>query len=264
MKYKLALSVYPTIQISSFAAASYYLDKQLVLAAGLVLLASLFMSYSLHITYHHHVHHKPKNNIALRFLDFLYTACLGMPFQTYQVQHFMHHRFDNKIGDFTCTYKEQDGELKPKHWFPYSFLWFIGVAKAKNFKIESTKKGFFNEKIQRKMRQELFLNLVIALITLTISWELFLLYYTMIYLGWSFIALHNYGQHLPVSSGYRIGFSYYARWYNFLFFNNGLHAEHHDKPAIRYEDLKENRSLGGINNLPHILQPLNYTKEIQS
>ena len=97
-----------------------------------------------------------------------------------------------------------------------------------------------------------------------LSWLIFLtwlspaavlLYVSLIYLGWALISLHNFGQHLPRDYGtlYRTT-SFQAPWYNRAFFNNGLHFEHHRRPAVPIADLQADEAAEQL-TVPHLLAP---------
>lgn len=260
MKYNLLLASYPLLQVLFFVAALFFVESSLIISIGLILLSSIFMCFSLHISYHNHAHHKLKNQYLNRFIDLVCTALIGFPFHMYQAQHFMHHKFDNGIKDPTSTVKMKNGKLVPKHWFNYSFLWFSMAKKIRNSSKSFEREGFYNDKIKRKIQVEFLVNLSMIILLISISWKFLILCFTMIYFGWVFISMLNYGQHLPDLENKKIAYSYYPKWYNYLLFNNGLHAEHHADPATRYEQLKANENEGGINNHPHLLEPLFYTK----
>lgn len=249
--------MYPCIQILLFFVGSYFVLIGNFMMAGLSIgLASLFLSFSLHITYHYHVHHKPKSKTLDTLINHVISLLLGLPFQFYQIQHFVHHKYDNSLEDFTTTYKLENGRRIGKSVWKYSLLWFLQIQGRSSFVKQTTKLGFMNPKVRMKMRLEGLLTLLILIVTAWYEIKLVIGYVLMIYLGWTFIALHNYGQHLPEDRADKIGYSYYGRIYNKLFLNNGLHFEHHEKPGIKYWDLQENRTDAGINTRIHLIDPL--------
>ncbi len=102
------------------------------------------------------------------------------------------------------------------------------------------------------MRKEGFVNLAFIVGLFYMDWRYAVLFGIMFYLGWSMIALHNYGQHLPTEK-HQIAYSYYGKYYNWLFMNNGLHYEHHIHPGARYWDLKVDRQPERTNKQSHLL-----------
>jgi hypothetical protein len=59
--------------------------------------------------------------------------------------------------------------------------------------------------------------------------QLWLSYVIVIYLGYVGIAAINFVQHPPVQYGTGFTTSFPSPTYNAIFFNNGLHFEHHDR-----------------------------------
>lgn len=256
MLYRINLITYPVVQVLTFYLACHYLvHNELLLASALIFVCGLFLSFSLHISFHYHVHHKPNNLLFRRILDLLISVLLGFPFHFYQIQHFIHHKYDNGIEDFTSTYKMENGLLVPKSILSYSLLWFTQINRRSKFSEKATSLGFLNKKIRRKIAGESLFTLFCLVCLFTIKPFYVIAYIVMIYLGWVFIALHNYGQHLPDSQLSKIGYSYYGKFYNYLFLNNGLHYEHHDKPGIKYWDLKEDKNNAGLNKWIHLFDP---------
>lgn len=265
MKNKLNLLFYPFFQVTLFYLAAFYiLEEKLMFASFFIFLASLFLSFSLHISYHYHVHHKPKSKTIDALINYSISLFLGLPFQFYQLQHFVHHRYDNGLKDFTSTYKLEHGKQVAKSVWKYSLLWFLQIKERKKFIKQTTELGYMNPCVRRKMRLEGLLNLVFISLMAWYQIQIAAGYLVMIYLGWVFIALHNYGQHLPEGLQDKKGYSYYGKIYNKLFLNNGLHFEHHDQPGIKYWNLQENRETAGVNKHLHLIDPFFYkNQEIQ-
>ena len=80
-----------------------------------------------------------------------------------------------------------------------------------------------------------------------------LLYVVLFYVGWCLGSLHNFGQHLPTNYDTPLrATTYSAAWYNRLFFNNGLHFEHHRRPGVPIVKLQPD-SEGEPVSVPHLL-----------
>ncbi|HFB99405.1 MAG TPA: hypothetical protein ENJ53_01240, partial [Phaeodactylibacter sp.] len=236
MNYKINLFIYPFLQIFCFAMAWYFVKTSWLFSAGFIFLAALSMSFSLHITYHHHVHHSTGWRWLDRFFDFLITLFLGLPFHFYKLQHINHHQFDNKLGDITSTYIQKNGQRVARKIIPYIFLWILDGWRIEKYKQQAMANGYFSVAENRKMKMEVVLNLIFIIGLFYWDWRAGCLFGAMFYLGWSMIALHNYGQHLPTPK-HQIAFSYYGKLYNAIFMNNGLHYEHHLRPSLSYWDL---------------------------
>ena len=242
------LQIFVITQIFSFVCALHFMDKSFILSALLLFCSGLFMNFSLHITIHHFVHFKYRNRFKNLLFEGLYTLNLGLPFNFYQMQHFNHHRYDNRIGDFTSTWILKQDKIVPKGLFRYVFMWWVpsGVNMIK----KSESEGYLSQKENRKLLPQLILIVVLYVFLAIMNPWYCLMYVMMIYIGWSLISLTNYGQHLPRKYGEEFTYSYSGKWYNFLFFNNGLHHEHHKEPHIDYKYLK-NSEVNSL-SIPHL------------
>ena len=123
--------------------------------------------------------------------------------------------------------------------------------------MQAEKDGYFTQEDNQKMRRESLINLLVFVALFMIDWRYGLVFGTMFYLGWSLIALHNYGQHLPTKKHF-VAYSYYGGLYNFLFMNNGLHYEHHIYPGQNYWELQEEKESAGLNKWIHLFDGIRY------
>ncbi len=247
---RLALHIFPIIQISCFVTAILVLEQHWLWSVLLIIVAAVFLNFTLHITVHHYVHFRFKNEVLDTIATFLYSAILVLPFNFYRMQHLNHHRFDNRIEDLTSTWKVVDKKIVAKNFFGYSFFWFIRGASANGIKTSLENGDLTKSELTKIKFQFLFILAIYLLLILLNPWSA-LAYGIMFYLGWSLIAITNYGQHLPLNYDQPIAYSYPNKFYNILFFNNGLHLEHHEKPWLNYDELKP----GGKAKIksPHLL-----------
>ena len=257
MKYKLNLLLYPFGQAFFLVLACYFVKTNILYAGISAGVAAFFMSFSLHISYHHHVHHKSQTQWFDLSLDYVASMLLGLPFHFYKLQHLNHHKYNNEIGDMTSTYEEKDKEVKAKSLLPYILLWFLNTGDFNKYKTQATTDGYFSAQDDKKMKREGLLNLLVISGLFYLDWRYAILFGLMFYLGWSMIALHNYSQHLPTQK-HQIAFSYYGKWYNWLFMNNGLHYEHHQYPQLPYWDLKTDKATERTNKWSHIWDGIRY------
>ena len=100
---RLALHIFPLIQLSCFVSAILMLERNWLWSLLLLFVAALFLNFTLHITIHHYVHFRFKNKVFDAIAESLYSVILVLPFNFYRMQHLNHHRFDNRIGDLTST-----------------------------------------------------------------------------------------------------------------------------------------------------------------
>lgn len=244
---KLKLHIFPLLEVIFFILALLWFSKNLYISVAFIVMAALFLNFSLHITVHHLVHFKFKSKFVNVLFEFLYSILLVLPFSFYKLQHINHHRYNNSIKDITSTYKLKNNQLVSKSWFRYCFLWFI-VTPSKHF-WEEAKEVHTNEMFKLKIQA---LSIVLVYVILAIINPWFVLYYVFVfYFGWMFIALTNYGQHLPIQKNNPNTFSFYNPIYNFIFFNSGLHHEHHINANKNYNELQPKNT--NKLKLPHLL-----------
>jgi len=247
---RLALHIFPVIQIALLILAFYFAFTHVLLSLLLLFLAALFLNFTLHITIHHFVHFKTGIHLIDLLYGYFYSVLLVLPFDFYRIQHYNHHRYNNLKGDVTSTWEEKDGKIHPKSFFRYAFLWFL-VKPSPHFMQEAVAYGDLNTDGQSKIRLQ-FILILLVVVTLFFIHPLFLFYYGLLfYLGWTFIAITNYGQHLPIKYGDAVGYTFKEKFYNFIFFNNGLHYEHHENPKLNYPELKFKQK--AVIRLPHLL-----------
>jgi len=252
------MALFPILEIFLFLNAYLLLPINPILGVLSILGAGLFMNFSLHITYHYHVHFRRKSKVFDRLIDFAYSILTGLPFNFYYLLHTNHHVYDNETADFTTTITRKEGKIKGKNIFMYAFFWFKSNRKPLEMMQLGIKEKYFTEIRLKKSKVELLVILIFEIIVGVLNWKLLLLYFVLVYFGWLFISLHNYGQHLPNKKGIDIGNSYYNKLYNFIFVNNGLHFEHHKFPLKKYWDLKEEKDQNLNNKSPHVIDGFRY------
>jgi len=258
MKSYFFMALFPILEVFLFVNGVILLENAPVLGVLSVVGAGLAMSFSLHITYHYHVHFRRKSKVLDRLIDFGYSILTGLPFNFYYLLHTNHHVYDNEIEDFTTTIIRKDGKIRGKNIFMYAFFWFKSNRKPLEMMQLGIKEDYFSKERMQKSKIELLVILLFEIMLGVLNWKLLLLYFALVYFGWLFISLHNYGQHLPNKKGIDIGNSYYNKLYNFIFVNNGLHYEHHKFPVKKYWDLEEEKEKNLNNKLPHIVDGFRY------
>ena len=97
-----------------------------------------------------------------------------------------------------------------------------------------------------------------------LNWRFMLFFLPFYYLGHSLSMLNGYYKHFGGNPDMPIawGVSSYSRLYNFIWFNNGYHAEHHYRPRVHWtemktlhEQIKDEQEKAGVKviKLPHAL-----------
>jgi len=233
------LFVVPCLELACFVAAIAILPFSVALSVAFVLLAAVFLSFALHISYHEVAHRFGRWPTAARLSVGLgLTALMGVSFHSYRIGHFNHHRFDNRLGDFTSTWKIVDG--KPVRWglLPYCLTWprayftWPQLARSALQNGDATRGELLAAAVESLLPLGVVAGLLVWIPAVAV------LYMLLIYAGWALVSLHNFGQHPPRHYDGEIeATSYSAPWYNRLTFNNGLHYEHHKDPGIPIAEL---------------------------
>jgi len=257
MSARLHLALFPLLQVAAMIGLWVlpFLRTDWILLFGV---AVFILCWNLHVSIHYLVHHPPKNKV-IRYLFFLIsTLLIGLPYHYYQLLHRTHHLYNNDPRDYTSTWKEKSGQQLPRSFFGYIFFWFIPIVPLP----QQIKEGRQNDLLPTKDLQLLVVETLLlcvfyCVLFYTQPW-MALGYFVFIYFGWVLISAQNYGQHLP-----RIGAphttSIHRKWYNILTLNNGLHAEHHDRPQVHYHDLEPNLELEPIQSA-HLFAGLTFLK----
>ena len=235
--YRVALQIFPILQVISFISALFLFESNIYVSVLLLLCSALFLNFSLHITIHHSVHFSFKNKVIRWVVELVYSILMAISFSFYRMQHFNHHRYDNGIGDFTSTWIKKGDSIVARPFFKYSLFWFLG-PKMKTIFERAIIDGDLDETERKKMRFQLLVVLVTYVLLFWINPWYAVAYFLMFYVGWSLIAITNYGQHLPIKYNSTKAYTYSNTLYNRMFFNNGLHLEHHREPHLNYPDLE--------------------------
>ena len=245
-----ALSLFPVLQCAAFAACLLLLGSYTWMALVSLALAALLMGFNIHIFLHECVHYS--NRYSLLF-NYLCSILIGLPFDGYRLHHYNHHYYENGPGDFSTTWIYSSTGRQPRGIWSYAFGWHRQLLASLNC---LTPYDASDEHIavikQRTRSQKRFLALFM-LILFVINWHLLLLYLSLIYFGWFFTALHNYGQHPPDEDNQIRTFAHPL--YNKLFFNNGLHWEHHHYPSLAWYELHPSELSQRIHTV-HLLHPI--------
>lgn len=175
----------------------------------------------------------------------LNSMAMGLPQTLYYHHHMNHHRFNNdrknpetgETKDISSLYRfSKDDEVE--NILSYSFIGFFRIdliGLAKKAKSPAAKSLLVKETISVL----LFWGALI-----TIDWKFFVLFYLPVwYLGQVAALMENYFEHYGSEPGNRKtdSVSCYNSVYNFLWFNNGYHQEHHFSPQTHWTKIKEIR-----------------------
>lgn len=224
----LRLLLFPAAEFFCIMAAVRSVTVSLWATAGFIAVAAVALAYSLHITFHEVVHRRFFRHPVTKWLsESAITALLGTPFNEYRQSHWRHHRHTNLLEDSTSTWKATPQGPKPRNFLAYALGWpSMGPRSFRQLLLE-LRETHHNREILRHVIAELVLIGLIHAALLLYDPALWLIYSAVIYLGWTCIATVNYLQHPPVEYGSGYTTSLYSPTYNLMFYNNGLHFEHH-------------------------------------
>ena len=251
--YPWKLAVFPLLMLVFFIAG--VLTSNLVISILLVIIAGVWLSFSIHIFFHECVHFRSEYP---QWINIIKTLFLGLPFDGYRVHHYNHHTHANGIKDFSSTWYLQNNTKKPFTPCRYTFGWLRQLS-ASIIEPDPFDPSMGDvDKIKQRIHAQKVALFLFCIALAFIGLKAFLLYFLLVYSGWAFSALHNYGQHPPIED--EVICTYANKGYNRFFFNNGLHAEHHNKPWLSWNELiLENNS--HLILLPHLIAPCYYSNK---
>ena len=245
--YPWKLAVYPLLELLFFIAAN--LADNLFLSFFLILLAGVFLSFSIHVFFHECVHARAEYPLAV---NIIHTLFLGLPFDGYRVHHYNHHTYSNSAHDFSTTWQQKNGKKTAFKPCQYAFGWLRQLSRAIHEAEPFSQSLGDVAKIKARIEPQKIALFLFCILLAFIGLKTFVLYFALVYFGWAFSALHNYGQHPPLEEEQICTFA--GKTYNLVTFNNGLHWEHHNKPGLSWDQLELDEKSERI-KLPHLLQP---------
>ncbi|MFO0842842.1 MAG: fatty acid desaturase [Gemmataceae bacterium] len=179
-----------------------------------------------------------------RAFGVLETLAIGMPHQLYHHYHMNHHQGNNDAKgpdgttrDWSSIYRHGPGD-KPESFWRYCLLSFFRVEVGPVLSV-AIKHGKAN--VTQVVVESLALG-AMWLAFLLIDWRYFAYFYLPSYFfGWVISYAEGYLEHHGGQPGnpYADSVSSYNRLYNFLWFNNGYHQEHHWDPKRHWTRMKD-------------------------
>lgn len=246
-KFPWKLAIFPALEVFFFIVSTAVSNP--FLSILFILIASVLLSFSIHVFFHECVHARESYPTPV---NIVLSVILGLPIDGYRVHHFNHHTYANGLKDFSTTWFMKNGKKVGYSACSYFFGWIRQLNAAmrdpESFDPELGDVVKIKERIPVQKMALLFVFIALAFI----GFKYFILYFMLIYFGWAFSALHNYGQHPPIEDEPIC--TYAEHKYNFLFFNNGLHWEHHDKPWLSWDQLRLDENSNRINHA-HLVEP---------
>ena len=214
------------------------------LLVPLGLLYSVSISWNINGIAHNFIHNPYFTSPLLnRALSWLLSVTMGFSQQFYDLVHHRHHQGnsdrpgeDGDTVDWLSIYRHgHDGQ--PESPWTYTFCSFFRDDPKLIFR-EIKKRNPFNAWFG-VFEIASWLGLLIA--GFILSWKFMLFYLPFYYFGHCLSYLNGYFLHYGGNPDVPIawGVSSYHRLYNWLWFNNGYHAEHHFRPRQHWTRMHE-------------------------
>jgi fatty acid desaturase len=194
----------------------------------------------------HNFIHNPyfQNNWLNRAFGVLETLAIGMPHIFYHHYHLNHHSGDNDAKgpdgttrDWSSIYRHSSDD-RPEPFWRYCLLSYFRVEVAPVMRV-TARHG--RAHIAQAVVETLALGAFWAAL-LWFNWRYFVCFYFPSYFfGWVLSYAEGYLEHYGAKPGNPFANSVcsYNRLYNWLWFNNGYHQEHHWDPKNHWTKMKE-------------------------
>ncbi len=212
--------------------------------AVLGLIYSLSISWNVNSVSHNFVHNAYFKSFTLnRAFSLLESVTMGFSQTMYDYVHRQHHIGNNdRLGahgdtiDWISIYRHgRNGQ--PEHALKYAFLSFFRDDPKRIYGlIRKHSLWLANFAVF-----ELIISFGLIISLFYINWQLGLYFVVFYYLGHSLSAMNGFYEHLGANPDKPIawGVSCYNKLYNFTWFNNGYHAEHHYRPKHHWTKMHE-------------------------
>jgi len=181
-----------------------------------------------------------------RAFSVLESAAIGIPQTIYHHYHMNHHWGDNDAKgpdgttrDWGSTYRHGKGS-QPEAFWSYCLIGFFRFELRPCFRMILR---YGPRHVVLLLAESLVLGALWLTLLLT-NWRFLLYFYVpSYYLGWALVYAHTYFLHYGARPGdyYANSVSSYHRLYNWLFFNNGFHQEHHWDPKVHWTKMLQVR-----------------------
>jgi fatty acid desaturase len=203
-----------------------------------ILVSSFFHSFTVHVSIHEWIHqYRLRSRWGDLWASGLGSLSLGLPLEGYVYHHWNHHTQCNSLDDFSSTWVRDGDQVRPQNLWLYALTWYRQTLRARDAFNQQLIESPSMAQRNRVLEGEKNFILLVCLLMACFGIKFLLLYFVMVYGGWFFTALHNYGQHPPVGNHSHVE-SYEGRISNFLTLNNGLHREHHEQPRLPTRQLR--------------------------
>ncbi len=192
---------------------------------------------------HNFIHNPYFTNVWLnRAYSVLESLALGVPHVLYHHYHMNHHWGDNDAKgpdgttkDWSSIYRHSKDE-KPEYFWKYILVSFFRVEVGPVLSVAAK-----HHQVKQVVVESLALGAMWTAM-LVVNWRYVVFFYLpSYYLGWVLSYAEGYLEHYGCQPGnpYANSVSSYHWLYNFLWFNNGYHQEHHWDPKMHWSRMGE-------------------------
>jgi len=230
----------------AYLLAMLSLFQRLPMIANLLigLIYSLSISWNVNGVSHNFIHNAYFKSFTLnRLFSLLESVTMGFSQTMYDYVHRQHHIGNNdRLGkdgetvDWISIYRHgKNGQ--PESALRYAFLSYFRDDPVRIYGLICKHSRW----LANFAVFEVILSFGLIISLFFISWKLGLYFVFFYYLGHSLTAMNGYYEHLGSNPDKPItwGVSCYNKLYNFTWFNNGYHAEHHYRPKHHWTKMKE-------------------------
>jgi fatty acid desaturase len=192
---------------------------------------------------HNFIHNPYFSNDRLnQAFGVLESLALGVPHVLYHHYHMNHHFGDNDAKgpdgttkDWSSIYR-YGAHDRPESFWKYVFISFFRVEVAPVVKVAAR-----NHHLPQLALETVALTAFWSAM-LVVDWRYFVVFYLpSYYLGWVLSYAEGYLEHFRAQPGNQFAnsVSSYNLLYNFLWFNNGYHQEHHWDPKMHWTKMRQ-------------------------
>jgi fatty acid desaturase len=235
---EIVLLVYAAVGFSSLSTA----------ALGSIAILGVYLNCTNYQCIAHNFIHNPffKSDGMNACFSVINSAALGVPQSLYRVHHLNHHQYNSVVGDPNALHVDMSSIYRyartagvPEPLWRYALL---GPLRADI--------SFFT---RRAILQGYGPRLAAEVVAMALFWTALawcdLRYFVMFFLpvwyfGQTAAYAENYLEHYGATPGDRLAdsVSCYGKFYNFIWFQNGYHQEHHYRPRVHWTKVAELRT----------------------
>ena len=218
---------------------------------------SLYLAIAVAVIAHNH-NHVPmwKSSFLNHVTDNWITLFYGFPAFAWTPTHNKnHHKFNNRKGDYTITYRfSEANNILTLLSYPSISSYFQQSPVMNHLKgLRTTNRKKFILALLQYITLGIFL-----IVSLCLNWRKSLLYIVIPQQVALFVVmLFNYIQHVHADeeSVYDHSRNFVSGFTNFMLFNNGYHTAHHNKASVHWSQLPEAHARIADRIAPHLNQP---------